>query len=213
MSKEKTKTNNKFKIATIILAVALVVAVGGIFGVYAATQQNVQTSFSVTYSIGENVAVAIGANSTPYGGSSTWFTSDVGTKKSNNLYEIYANMSNANPKLTGGDIVDNGSGIALSFYFENISDVKLKIALTSTIVPNNYMVNIIKGVVSTTEKNPFNSMSDNTFTGYLDSSVPIEVNAGEIVCVAFLLDPSDYNKSATFETTDTTGISFNIQQA
>ena len=61
MSKEKTKTNNKFKIATIILAVALLVAVGGIFGVYAATQQNVQTSFSVTYSIGENVAVAIGA--------------------------------------------------------------------------------------------------------------------------------------------------------
>lgn len=57
MEQTKSKSSKKLKIAVIVLAVALVVAVGAIFGVYAATQQNVSTNFSVRYSVGDNVAI------------------------------------------------------------------------------------------------------------------------------------------------------------
>ena len=207
MSKAVLKQNKKLKIALVILSVALLLAVGGIFGIYAAMQQTVQTSFSVAYSIGDNVAVAVGANSQPYDGNSTWFTANQGIKQANNLYALGAgHKDDQNIKLTGGNITFPAGDGYLKFYFENLSDEKsIKVTVTNTIVPLNMYTQYIGATVPSTEGMDFEtSPTDNTtFT----------VAPGKIYLFAIVLFPLDQNRKATFETTETTGISFLVQQA
>ena len=97
---EKTKKKiNMLVIAVITLSVALVAAIGGIFGVYAALQQNVSTSFSVSYSIGDNVAVAIGANWCKNDGERTvsWFGNSLGVSSyKEHLVRLDAHAGNYN---------------------------------------------------------------------------------------------------------------------
>ena len=53
------KRTNRYKISIIALICALVFVGSMVIGIFAATQQNVKSQFSVVYSVGENVAVAV----------------------------------------------------------------------------------------------------------------------------------------------------------
>ena len=55
---ENTKKNKLF-IAVTVLAVALMAALGAMFGVYAATQQNVKSAFTVSYDVADNIALKV----------------------------------------------------------------------------------------------------------------------------------------------------------
>lgn len=220
MQEIKSKKNNKMKIAIIVLSVALVVAIGAVFGVYAATQQNVTTSFSVGYTIGDNVAVAIGAKSvalgsdgyTPDHANAKWFAvsrkGDTGTEtpNENNLTEIFAQSLQNEYVLSLEDITFSGLTHYLCFYFENLSNEKAMIVtFANSIVADNMSVTPFWGVVPSTE------VMDSADTMPLTSS-QFAVAPGNIVCMFLSMSPIDQNKSATFETTDTTGISFTIEQ-
>ena len=50
---------NKLFIAVAVLAVALMAALGAMFGVYAATQQNVKSAFTVSYDVADNIALKV----------------------------------------------------------------------------------------------------------------------------------------------------------
>ena len=53
------RNSNRYKAAIISLICALVFVGSAVIGIFAATQQNVSTNFSVVYSVGENVAVKV----------------------------------------------------------------------------------------------------------------------------------------------------------
>ena len=219
MSAEKTISIKKFRITIVIFAVALLVAVGGIFGIYAAMQQTVTTSFSIGYSVGKQVAVAVNARIVPViNGSSdyenaTWFTgkdknNNTLTPAANNLFAINASESEDKgvnlsvPKNTFGSPMPH-----LCFYFENLSNEKsIMVTVTNSIVPNNLTVNAFGGVVPSTE------VIDSESTMPLSTN-QLPIPPGMIYCYFLVFVPINENVSGSFETTDTTGISFSIQQA
>ena len=224
MSKEKVKSNNKLKIAVIVLAIALVAAIGGIFGVYAATQQNVNTAFSVQYSIGKNVAVAIGArtgNTSTGMGNFIWFEADTNIEKNDetNLYEIGVNDNDQNlnlhlPEEYNGvlSITNSSQGQALSFYFQNLSstDINVTVQDNCTVVGDldvYYYYDIL----------PTSTPLDYIFAGTeTDLSSPITIKAGEL-CELFIMvyfpEDADVNKSASYTSDANGGLSFRFEQA
>ena len=56
---EKTNSTKKLKITVIALCCAVFVLIGAVIGIWAATSQRVKASFTVDYSIGENIATAV----------------------------------------------------------------------------------------------------------------------------------------------------------
>ena len=213
--KEKKKFN-KLTIAVIVLAVALVAAIGGIVGVYAATQQNVSTNFSVGYSIGDNVAVAIGACYVPSDGSGTptWFTPSTPlTKQENNLYTINANEVNDTPYLEGDHFTYSGIGYdEVRFYFENISDQVIRVAYTLSLygtTNSGVTITSVNGIRISTAKDinmtyiECGGVVSNTLeaSSYENDTMSLQyytINPGEIYCITFAMKPLDVNKSANF---------------
>ena len=59
MVKEKVQNRNKLKIAIIAMIATILIAVGAMIGVFAATNQTVTSTFNVTYSVGNNVAARV----------------------------------------------------------------------------------------------------------------------------------------------------------
>ena len=221
MAKEKAKSSNKLKIAVIVLAIALIAAVGGIFGVYAATQQNVNTSFSVQYSIGKNVAVAIGAktSATPYNGAWNWvwFEADKElTKNANNLYEIGINktdqdLSLALPEENNGVVnISVQADQLIVFYFENLSDKAINCTMSDNCtIDEGLGVNRYYGFTTDTTTPPVDA------TTRVDLSKSIQIPAGQI-CVIYIqvgLDGTEFNKNLSYTSDENGGISFVFEQA
>lgn len=156
MSEGKVKKVNKMKIAVISLASALVLAVGGMVGIYAANQQTVGASFTVKYSIGDNVAVAVGAMTTQgYWDTSmfvkaSWF--DGKTTNGNGTISPSADhgglyILNATEVQDRGFVLENddisfqnvtGKLCLIMFCFENLSDSAIECTITDNcdISPN-----------------------------------------------------------------------------
>ncbi|MBO5395066.1 MAG: BspA family leucine-rich repeat surface protein, partial [Clostridia bacterium] len=59
MVKEVVRNNNKLKATVVALVAMILLAVGGLIAVYAATTQSLNSQFSVSYDVGENVAARI----------------------------------------------------------------------------------------------------------------------------------------------------------
>lgn len=226
MAKAKVKAkSNKMLIAVVVLSVALILALGGMVGILAAMQQNIKTSFSVSYSIGDNVAVAVGASSielklddngsgVPDTKNATWFTASNGTNETfspqeNHLYELGAVLRDKGLILSTEDATFTTPCHYLCFYFENLSDEKsLSVTYTNSIVADNMNVGVLGGMVESTSE--FGTGSD---TMPVANGGTFTVAPGKIYCLFLSVQPIDTNKSAKYETTDTTGVSFLIQQA
>ena len=131
MAEKKTKKINKMKVAVISLAVALVVAIGGMVGVYAASQQTVGATFTVSYSIGDNVAVAIGAKAmnTSDMSKEEWFTSTWSKTTDDGLFVLDTTLTDdAKLSLTGDDYsLGTTDAQIIFFYFRNLTDKYLEV--------------------------------------------------------------------------------------
>lgn len=222
MSETKVKKVNKMKIAVISLASALVLAVGGMIGIYAATQQSVGASFTVKYSIGDNVAVAIGGAVRRSGNEDveSWFTcsnSSVNKYQGDpNLYEISAVQGNdLEATLVGGNItVENPSKtVDVCFYFMNLSDEKsFSVKFIDNIQPVNMQYTILGAYQDSTTR--FDTMPFEVYAGdgviYTESC---EVAPGALFCFVMEVMCVDQNKSASLVSDATKGISFVVEQA
>ncbi|MBO5394920.1 MAG: hypothetical protein J6A28_03340, partial [Clostridia bacterium] len=58
MEKEK-RANLKLKITALVLSFVLLAAVGALVGVFAASMQGLSSSFSVSYTLGKNLAARV----------------------------------------------------------------------------------------------------------------------------------------------------------
>ena len=224
MSETKIKTKkktNKMAIAVVTLSLALIAAIGGIFGVYAALQQNVSTTFSVQYSIGKNVAVAIGAQArNTITGDAVAFEADPSlSKNESNLYTIGVNDSNKNvnlhlPASSNGILSITGAavGIEIQFLFENISSNTLKLTVTDNCTR--------VGGIAAYYSYHYGNLNNKVFLDDLSES--IEIPAGQMcafivsVYLANLEDEGarpDINKSASYTSDENGGLSFKIEQA
>lgn len=226
MIAKERKVVNKLKIAIIIFVVALLIVLGGTIGIYAAIQQTIQTSFSIGYTVGQNVAVAVNAkvvktltdddgNILPDNENSTWFEGKFGNnqtpaKQANNLYVLPAAVTDDSKlTLTGAPVTFVDTYVYLCFYFENLNnEYSLNINYSNTIVSDKMNAYSFGG--STESTNEFGTSPD---TLPIDSGDVFTVAPGEIYCLYLTLTPKTHNQSALYETTSTTGISFTIQQA
>ena len=137
---EKKKTKNKFMLAICAMCVAFLGVVGALVGVLAASTQTIGSNFNVSYSIGENVAIAFGAVNEKGGEEAdppAWWTATGASKNNKGFYVVNANESqDLGVSYLPQNI--NLEGITLiNFYFENITDkpVELTIENRSVISP------------------------------------------------------------------------------
>ena len=224
MSETKIKTKkkvNKMAIAVVTLSLALIAAIGGIFGVYAALQQNVNTTFSVQYSIGKNVAAAVGvavrenANDPPI----SYFTcsnSSISTiPEDSHLYELSATSNNLNATLVGADTTMERAtqSIDIGFYFKNLSNEKaMTVTLTDNVEPVNMWLEYVGGYQSSTTYFDLNAFED-YWTAEETNVITVTVAAGQMYCIVIALHCSEANKSASFISTAEKGVSFAIESA
>ena len=228
MSETKIKTKkkvNKMAIAVVTLSLALIAAIGGIFGVYAALQQNVSTSFSVSYSIGKNVAVAIGANwcKNDQNRAVTWFTSSGGgSSYKEHLTALEAPAGNYNLNMQGADMIMNTAtdGFWVSFYLENISESTIKVTFIDGALTNPESQGITPSyfVAEVSDINTFACMASSAETFSLTKEAnqkTFTIPAGEIYSVQLMLyvDYEYINKSANYISNANGGIAFVIEQA
>ena len=236
MQEIKSKKNNKMKIAIIVLSIALIVAIGGIFGVYAATQQNINTSFSIRYSIGDNVAVALGAK-TVMGGTSdepVWFTSSNQStvKNENNLYVVPAPAPDNYLGLAGGDF--GLSSIStwrwVCFYIENLSnEFAVNVTFTDGAITNEDTYNMttmyLAYEVKNTEEMPStiqpvleDGSIDTTFNPGIsldeNNQYTATIQPGSIYAIQIGIGmPYNVNESGAYVSDENGGIGFTIEQA
>ena len=227
MSETKIKTKkkvNKMAIAVVTLSLALIAAIVGIFGVYAALQQNVSTTFSVSYSIGKNVAVAIGAKTgnTQTAASGfvwTWFEADTTlTKNSNNLYEIGINNNNQNlnlhlPSANNGvlNLSGNMESQLIVFYFQNLSSsaINVSIADNCTIV-GDIEVSYTWGSFENVSNFP--QGMDRLTSLNEPQTIPAGM-IGELTVGICLSGRANLNQSSSYTSDSNGGLSFRFEQA
>ena len=217
MAEKKTKKINKMKVAVISLAVALVVAIGGMVGIYAASQQSVGAQFSVKYSIEDNVAVGIAACSVSaydYGDPTKleYFTINGTTPTENNPYELGVNSENTgNLSLVGDDYeIDHVMPRIFYFFFENLTDVSIRVALTdNSLVEAPIMVDYAYG-----DYNDGGMSNKTMFMLDENKSYYIDIPADKMFFfeLAIGMDGSNPNKSASYISNAENGLSFNIIQ-
>ena len=137
---EKAKSNKKFLFTIISLSIAVVCALGGIIGIWAASSQTVGSTFTVTYDIGKNVAIAVGASAQTCRDTNTnspiqWFTpSNTSlTTNSNGLYQLNAiEQTDLGLSLQGSDFdLNYGEVKCITFYYQNISSATIRATLTN----------------------------------------------------------------------------------
>lgn len=230
MSKEIAKSNSRLKIAVVALACAFILSFGGMIGIWAATQQTVSSSFTVSYSIGDNVAIAVGANSrSPYHSrEATWFTSSDGyADYKDHLISLYApETSDRKLELVGGDLQTTPTGgLRIAFYFENLNDeapVAGKFIDGARTNDETHGMECIYhgGVVSSLEVLPDDIYSSEGYTGTPDPAFILneendytyefEIPAQSIYCVSIIVMPAgdNVNKSAKYVSNANGGISF-----
>ena len=238
MQEIKSKKNNKMKIAIIVLSIALIVAIGGIFGVYAATQQNIKSSFAVRYSIGDNVAVALGAKTVLHGTNDDplWFTTPTEyiMENENGLYVIPAAANDTYFEgLEIGDLslpsINQWRWIC--FYIENLSDeYAITLTFTDGAITNpetqNMDVMYAACEVDNTVEMPTNKQvldeegyPDTSFNPHIsldeNNQYSVTIQPGSIYAIEIGVGvyDGDINKAAAYVSDDNGGIAFKIEKA
>ena len=228
MSEAKVNKVNKMKIAVVSLACALVLAIGGMIGIYAASQQSVGASFTVNYSVGDNVAIAVGANIRgPYSTGSEkgydWF-SQSGTLETNEngLFILNAAEQNDNNlQLSYPDINMTPDGIypvaIMAFYFENIGEGTIQAVFTNKSDIKNMSITYWLEPIVISEDDPEKDIAHvNHFPGMnvieLDenNSYTFEIQEGQIMCLAMVSVVANQNKNAHYISEGENGISFSF---
>lgn len=234
MSEVKVKKVNKMKIAVVSLACALVLAIGGMIGIYAASQQSVGASFTVNYSVGDNVAIAVGATiRRTYAGEYEWFeqSGDL-DQNEHGLYIINATEQNDNNlQLTKGnfdlEIIESQPNLAfVSFYFESIGEGTIQASVTDNSQIKNMSVQYYVGELDFPEGPsqeevlealgfahysllPVDPVND-AFTLDGNKSHSFIIEEGKIVVLTMVMVVESENKSAHYISEGDTGISFSF---
>ena len=235
MSETKVKKASKMKIAVISLACALVLAVGGMIGIYAATQQTVGSTFTVSYSVGDNVAIAVGANiHGPYSTDSEkgydWF-SQSGTleKNENGLFVINATEQNDyGLQLSLSDInmeMQSWGGIGVvmfAFYFENLGEESILATVTNNCDIKNMNVGYYLDTITVPEDAIDQDIASTNYvpgsndqeTGFDENNeCSFLISEGQIWCFVAVVTVVDENKSAHFKSTAENGLEFSFTNA
>ena len=231
MSKQK----NKLLIAMCALCVAFLGVIGALVGVLAASTQTVGTSFSVGYSIGDNIAMAIGANykisdSPDFTNKDTvWFE---GSSNSANVYEdkgLYRidtiQTSDVGLLLSTDDIslANTSETCLISFIFQNNCDKTIAGKLTDNCeISTNDNIWINRGVAKLTlnenytqedlERAVLGLSQGTNFTLDEENSYSFTIEPGEVVAVSFFIFLGNPNYSAYYKSTAENGISFSFSQ-
>ena len=231
------KSNSKLKIAVVIMAVALIAAVGGIFGVYAASQQNVKSSFSVSYSVGDNVAVK-----------ATTYLLDYNTASGiESLDEIYSVQYNVNDtkviKSADGTVLEEvpEQNVTLSaeqrfihfvYEIENLGENSVVIEINWS----DYFSYLSEGATDNIKNCKFSVIDEEVagesadiidfadkYTGgwgveacdyyHLQSDYSITLQGNQKYFVAVAIGVDDPNKDALCTSDETTGLEFTITDA
>lgn len=128
------KTTKKFTIALCAMAFALVAVVGGLIGVWAATQQSISSDFNVQYEVGKHIAGAVSA------------TYQVGTKEAAALGQKVTFTSSetvtSHSLTTAAQDITFGPGEAVVFTYtiENHGAEAFVATLSDTAARNNVTV-------------------------------------------------------------------------
>ena len=133
------KQNRKFIVAICAMCIAFLGVVGALVGVLAASTQTIGSNFNVSYDIGENVAIAIGAENrlapeTVQIDPNAWWAPSESLSQCachHGLYAINANEAqDKNTSLNGGNIsMASGDFVQVNFYFENLSDKPVEVTI------------------------------------------------------------------------------------
>lgn len=238
MSNEKVKTTNKLKIAIISLSCALVLAIGGVIGIWAASQQTVSSTFTVNYSIGENVAVAVGARAGYPTDAYTEgrFSSSTTMPTCSHGHGFYAmnvaDNSHEDLSLVGGNFginVDSQIPFFVNFYIENLSDEALSVTVKNDAYINNLWHEYYLMDISLPEGYPtsdiwsidcygpsrqiwLNEVTDED-AGNTYSTYTFQVDAGEIIVFQIAMGIMNKNKNANYTCDADNPISFEFVQA
>ncbi|MBO5395057.1 MAG: hypothetical protein J6A28_04075 [Clostridia bacterium] len=159
-AKQKSKKSlKKITVAFIALGVALVATIGAIIAVYAATLQNLNSSFQISYSVGENVSVGLSTSSqwTADEGNTTNPSEDevdfeVGEdllQNSNGLYVVSAENQNQSLTFNSGDIELKPDGVHhVYFTVENLTPVDIEATVSDNSLSSNmkttYSVQVVE---------------------------------------------------------------------
>ena len=215
----QTKKKNRLVVAVVVLSVALIAAIGAIIGVYAATQQNVSTSFTVSYDVGKNIALKVTSSY------------QIAGEDKVTLDEVKFNVPEAsqtktvsipNITLTGDKpYVDfsyrfetlNDQEIALDVFWENLLENSENIKISATYY---FMGNT--GVTIWAEVNPDNAslggapfnLSSNANT--TSNTFPIiPTNGWNYIQCDYRFQIDDVNKSAYITSSAEGGLTFSFQ--
>ena len=133
------KQNRKFIVAICAMCIAFLGVVGALVGVLAASTQTIGSNFNVSYDIGENVAIAIGAENrlatvAAQTDPNAWWAPSESLSQCachHGLYAINANEAqDKNISLNGGNIsMASGDLVQVNFYFENLSDKPVEVTI------------------------------------------------------------------------------------
>ena len=207
MSKTLTaKKSNKMKISIIALICALVFVASTVIGVFAATQQNVKSNFSITYEIGENVAVKVRTESyVPDLDSNNLFiaTTDRNNRQitDNDGYVVFNATESSSEKEVIIPDVDltpqtprveflytitnlNESGYVQYDLLENLDTVNTKNVITTAYYQTS------DGLINT------NSATTYPSTGWEKSNL-LNLPAGQTTAVKYEIKVDDINKTAS----------------
>lgn len=220
------KSNNKLKVAVAVLSLALILAVGAVVGVFAAMQQNIGTRFSVSYTIGSNVGVAVGAVvRQKLSDEEYWFSDSYGLSTDNdepNLYVLDAIRENMNISLEGPDITFSDdyeqnhdyNEILICFYFKNLSNEdSITVNFYDNCTIENMIVQYHEGTVESTSSDDLTVYNIGSYypdSGSSSSSYSMTVEPGEIGCILIDIYCYNPNLSGTYESTSSGGILFTI---
>ena len=225
---EKKKQKKKVSVALVAMSMAFLGTAGALVGVLAASTQSISSTFSVSYSIGDNVAVAVGANSCRMTArdEKTWFTATGAMSSSpdynDHLYTLWAPGGDYNLALQGGSLETNATNqLIVSFYFENLNDENsvsgkfIDGALTNP-ATHNMMTAYFGGVVDDINTFPLDIYGsegyDGSFDPYFrldkDNSYTFEIPPESIYCITIMFDPADVNKTSDYISNADGGLSF-----
>lgn len=189
---EQTKamsSNKKLTIAIVAMAVALLAVVGGLIGVWAATQQTVQTSFNVQYSIGENIAATVTAS-----------YATVDNKQTDTKSETFdATTAEQTFSLALGDITldPTNTSVTFTYTFKNNSAVAFTATLTDTSKAANVTISY-DGDTDTTQE------VTSTTASAVNGTTSVAVGANATATVTITVAVKDVNASTASYVSDAT---------
>ncbi|MBQ8444664.1 MAG: hypothetical protein IJX25_04860 [Clostridia bacterium] len=203
MEKQKMSATKKLTIAVCSLAVALCVVAGGLIGVWAATQQSVNTTFNVQYSVGQHIAARVSA-AYQVGTQDT-----VATAAETSMGEISFDTTAAEHEsatdyhqITGSTInlTPDKTYVLFTYTFENTSaSTKFTATLTDTSMASNVTVKY-----NNDESKVVNATSTEAAELAQTNVVSVTVEAGQTVEVEVLVNVYNVNNTTASYVSNTT---------